>query len=149
MNRREFSIDIEADKSTIWKALWDENSYRDWTSVFFEGSYLVADKWEEGSHVHFLGPDRNGIYSLIDKHIPNEIIRFKHIGKVENAKEIPSNNETKKWSGATETYKIIEREKVNTLVIEIDIMDEHLESMTKTFTKALEKVKNNCSQQSV
>ena len=56
MNRREFSIDIEADKSTIWKALWDENSYRDWTSVFFEGSHRVADNWEEGSHVHFLDP---------------------------------------------------------------------------------------------
>ena len=145
MNRREFSIDIEADKSTIWKALWDESSYRDWTSVFFEGSHVVADNWEEGSQVHFLGPDQGGIYSLIDKHIPNEIIRFKHIGNVEKGKELPLDNETKKWSGATEVYKIREGKKLNTLIIEIDIMDKHLESMTKTFCKALEKVKKNCS----
>jgi hypothetical protein len=145
MNRREFSIQIEAEKPTIWHALWDESLYRDWTSVFFEGSHLVAENWEEGNHVHFLDPNKDGIYSLIDKHIPNEFIRFKHIGNVKNGKELPVDEETKKWSGATEIYKIIEGDKANTLVIEIDIMDEHLESMTKTFSKALEKVKNNCS----
>lgn len=112
---------------------------------FFEGSHVVADSWKEGSHVHFLGPDQGGIYSLIDKHIPNELIRFKHIGKVENGKELPIDDETKKWSGATEVYKITEGRKINTLIVEIDIMDEHLESMTNTFSKALEKVKNNCS----
>lgn len=144
MNRREFSVDIEADKATIWKALWEENSYRDWTSVFFEGSHLVADSWEEGNHVHFLGPDGSGIYSRIDKHFPNQIIRFKHIGLVENGKELPLNDEVKKWSGATEIYRIVEGKKLNTLVVEIDIMDEHLESMTNAFSKALEKVKNNC-----
>jgi len=108
-------------------------------------SHVIADSWEEGSHVHFLGPDKSGIYSLIDKHIPNEIIRFKHIGKVEKGKELPLDDETKKWSGATEIYKITEGKKINTLIIEIEIMDEHLESMTNTFSKALEKVKNNCS----
>lgn len=149
MNRRAFTVDIEADKPTIWKALWDEESYRDWTRVFFEGSHLVADNLEVGIHVHSLGPDNSGIYSLIDEHIPNELIRFKHIGKVENGKELPLNDETKKWTGATEIYKIIEGEKANTLVVEIDIMDEHLEAMTNTFSKALEKVKNNCSQSRV
>jgi len=65
MNRKEFSIDIEADKATIWNALWNVSSYRDWTKVFFEGSYLVAESWEEGSHIHFIGPEANGIYSQL------------------------------------------------------------------------------------
>ena len=86
INRLEFSIDIKAEKNMIWKALWNESSYREWASVFFEGSYAVTDNWEEGSKVHFLGPDQSGIYSIIEKHIPYKIIRFKHIGSVVGGK---------------------------------------------------------------
>lgn len=146
MNRRTFSIDIHADKTRIWNALWEENAYRDWTSVFFEGSHRLAESWEVGSHVHFLGPDNGGIYSRIEAHTPNEIIVFKHLGKVEKGKELPLDEETKKWSGATESYKVKAGKNLNTLSIEIDIMDEHLESMTKAFTQALEKVKKNAEE---
>ena len=145
INRLQFSTTIKAEKSNIWKALWDDNYYRDWVSVFFEGSYLVVSNWIEGSIVHFLDPDKNGIYSKIEKHIPNKIIVFKHIGNVINGKEQPIDEETKKWSGATETYSLSEIEHGNLLTVDIDILDEHLEFMKTTFPKALEKVKNNCT----
>ena len=35
MNRLQFSIDIKAEKTKIWEALWNDSSYRDWASVFF------------------------------------------------------------------------------------------------------------------
>ena len=145
INRLKFSIDIKADKARIWETLWDDSSYRDWTSVFFEGSYAVANNWDEGSKVHFLAPGQNGIYSLIEKHVPNELISFKHIGNVVEGKEQPVDDETKKWTGATERYALTEEKGVNTLTVEIDVMDEHLEFMTDSFPKALEKIKNNCS----
>ena len=145
INRLEFSIDIKAEKNMIWKALWNESSYREWASVFFEGSYAVTDNWEEGSKVHFLGPDQSGIYSIIEKHILYKIIQFKHIGSVVGGKEQPIDNESKKWSGATEIYTLSEGNNTCTLAVEIDVMDEHLEFMTNTFPQALEKVKNNCS----
>ena len=144
IHRTEFSIDIDAPKAKIWKALWDDSSYRDWSGVFFEGSYAISDGWKEGSTVHFLAPDKNGIYSLIEKHIPNEYIAFKHIGNVVAGEEQPLDEETKKWTGATEVYKITGGEGTHTLTVEIDIMEEHLEFMTNTFQKALEKVKSNC-----
>jgi hypothetical protein len=145
INRLQFSIDINAEKTAIWNALWNENSYREWASVFFEGSYVVADSWKKGSNVHFLGPDQNGIYSTIESHIPNKIIRFKHIGKVLKGEEQPIDDETKLWSGATETYALTSETNSNTLTVEIDVMDEHLEFMTKTFPKALETLKNICN----
>ena len=145
INRLKFSIDIKAEKTTIWKALWNDSSYREWASVFFEGSYAVSDNWKEGSKVHFLAPDQSGIYSIIEKHIPNNIIQFKHIGNVVEGKEQPIDDETKKWSGATETYTLTEGENTNTIEVEIDILNEHLEFMTKTFPQALKKIKNNCS----
>ena len=145
INRLKFSIDINAEKSTIWNALWNENSYGEWASVFFEGSYVVTDDWEEGSKVHFLGPDQSGIYSIIEKHIPNKIMHFKHIGSVVGGKEQPLDTESKKWSGATEIYTLSEGNGTCTLAVELDVMDEHLEFMNITFPKALKKVKNICS----
>ncbi len=144
INRREFTIEIEAEKSAIWKAMWEDTNYRQWAAVFYEGTYAVTDNWKEGSIVHFLAPNKSGIYSNIEKHIPNLYIEFRHIGNVVDGKEQPLDEETKKWTGATEIYRIEENEGFNVLKVEIDIMDEHLEFMTTTFDKALETVKNIC-----
>lgn len=145
INKLEFSIDIKAERDTIWKALWDENAYRNWVSIFSEGSYYLTDKWEEGSKVHFLAPDRTGIYSIIEKHIPNMIIHFKHIGNVIEGKEQVIDEETKKWSGATEIYRLNQTKDAFTLSVEIDVMAEHLEFMKETFPIALKTIKDNCS----
>ncbi|MEJ1222926.1 hypothetical protein [Sediminicola sp. 1XM1-17] len=145
VHRLHFSIDIKAEKSEIWNALWDESSYRAWASVFFDGSYAITDHWKEGSTVKFLAPDQSGIYSIIEKHIPNTIMKFKHIGKVEHGKEQPLDDETKKWSGTTEMYTLTEGKDHCTLTVDIDVLEEHLDFMTKTFPMALEKIKNNCS----
>jgi len=144
MNKSVFSIEIKTKKESVWKALWDDQAYRDWASVFFEGSYMVYDKLNEGNTVHFLGPDKSGIYSVIENHIPNEKIQFKHIGSVVEGEEQAIDEESKKWSGATEAYSIIEDGDTCTLLVEIDIMEEHLEFMTTTFPLALKKVKENC-----
>ncbi len=141
INRLKFSIDIKAEKINIWKALWNDNSYRAWASVFFEGSYVVADNWEEGSKVLFLAPDQSGIYSIIEAHTPNEIIRFRHIGAVLKGEEQALDAETKKWSGATEIYRLTEEDSNITLTIEIDVLDEHLDFMKTKLPKALEKIK--------
>ncbi len=145
INRLQFSIKIKAGKTEIWNALWNDSSYRDWANVFFEGSYAVTNNWEEGSKVLFLSPDQSGIYSIIETHIPNKVMMFRHIGNVLKGKEQPMDDDTKKWSGATEIYTLTEGTDCNTLTVEIDVLDEHLDFMTKTFPKALEKVKNNCS----
>lgn len=145
VNRLQFSIDIKAERTKIWKALWNENSYRIWAGVFFEGSYAVTDNWKEGSIVLFLAPDESGIFSIIETHIPNKTMRFMHIGNVLNGKEQPIDDETKKWSGATEIYTLTEGMDCITLAVEIDVLDEHLEFMSTKFPKALEKVKKKCS----
>lgn len=145
LNRLHFSIDIKADKTVIWKALWNEDFYRDWASVFLEGSYAITDKWKENSKVQFLAPDKSGIYSIIETHIPNKVMKFKHLGNVVKGQEQPIDDETKKWSGATEIYTLSDGNEINKLTVEIDVMDEHLDFMKSTFPIALEKIKTNCS----
>ena len=61
---------------------------------------------------------------------------------MEKGKELPLDDETKKWSRTTEIYTLTEGTDNNTLTVEIDVLDEHLDLMTITFPKALEKVKS-------
>ncbi|MEM9361440.1 MAG: hypothetical protein AAGA43_02345 [Bacteroidota bacterium] len=143
INRLQFSIDIKAEKSNIWQVLWDEQSYRKWAGIFYEGSYVVAeDDWGEGSKVLFLAPDESGIYSIIKTHIPNQIIQFEHIGNVLKGKEQPVDEETKKWSGATEKYSLTDSTNSNILTIEIDVLHEHQDFMKTKLPLALEKIKS-------
>lgn len=141
INKLKFSIDIETKPSEVWRALWKDENYRSWASVFYEGSYVVCDDWCEGGMVKFLGPDQNGIYSLIEKYTINKVVQFKHIGAVLKGEKQAVDEETKKWSGAQERYELVEGEKQTTLNVALDVMDEHLEFMTATFPKALEKVR--------
>jgi hypothetical protein len=60
-------------------------------------------------------------------------------------KEQPLDDETKKWSGATEIYTLTEGKNANTLKVDIDVLDEHVEFMSERLPKALEKIKNSCS----
>ncbi|MBW1296313.1 hypothetical protein GBO31_12435 [Aquimarina litoralis] len=143
MNRLQFSIEIKADKENIWKAIWEDTYYRDWSGVFDEGSHYVVENWKVGNKIMFLGSDKSGIYSIIEKYVPNEIIQFKHIGTVINGKEQPIDDEVKKWSGAMESYSLIEGSGYFTLLIEIDVLDEHVEFMSAKLPIALEKIKKN------
>jgi uncharacterized protein YndB with AHSA1/START domain len=65
MEKMNFSIDINAPKEKVWNVLWDDNSYRKWTSPFAEGSYAKTDNWKEGSKVLFLGPSGDGMVSKV------------------------------------------------------------------------------------
>ena len=112
--------------------------------MFFEGSYVITDNWKENSTVLFLSPNKNGIYSIIEKHTPNKIMSFKHISTVINKQKQPIDDETKKWTGATETYTLTEELDYNKLSVKIDVLDEHLNFMKDTFPIALKKVKNKC-----
>lgn len=135
-----FSLQINAPKETVWQTLWDDKTYRMWTSVFSEGSYAVSD-WEEGSKILFLNANGDGMFSTIAKQITNEFISFKHLGIVKNNVEQPADEETKKWSGATETYSLKETKGTTTLLVEMDSNDEFKDYFNKTFPKALESVK--------
>ena len=141
MKKLNFSIDIKAPKEKIWKVLWDDRTYREWTSAFMEGSYAESD-WKEGSKIHFLDPNGEGMYSTIAKKTENEFMSFKHIGSVKDGKEQPLDAETKKWSGATENYTLKDHNGTTTLTVELDTSGLEWENMLKeAFPKALDKVK--------
>ncbi|TGD57918.1 SRPBCC domain-containing protein [Flavobacterium humi] len=145
MKKLEFKIAIEAPAAIVWKALWEDQNYKKWTAVFCEGSYTKTD-WKEGSRVHFLSPSGEGMYSTIEKMVPNEKMYFTHIGEMKNFEEQPLTDETRKWSGARENYTLSENNGTTTLLVEMDITEDYQDYFNEAFPKGLALVKEMAEQ---
>lgn len=136
MQRLHFSVSIQAQKERVWDILWNDATYRKWTRPFSEGSYAVSD-WQEGSKVYFLAPSGDGMYSLIEKKIPNEFMSFKHLGEFKNKEE----QAMSEWAGSYENYRLEENDGITTLSVDIDVAGEgaNLVSMVDFFNEAFPK----------
>ncbi len=103
MQKLNFSININAPKEKVWKVLWDDATYREWTSAFSEGSYAVTDNWKEGSEVKFLDPKGSGMVSKVAANRPNEFMSFEHLGEVKDGVEDRSSEKIKEWQAQEKT----------------------------------------------
>ena len=102
MEKINFSININALREKVWNVLWNDNSYRKWTSVFMEGSYAVTDNWTEGTNVLFLAPGGNGMVSNVAINRKNEFISFEHLGEIKDGVKDTESEKVKAWAGAHE-----------------------------------------------
>ena len=141
MEKMNFSIDINASKEKVWSVLWNDDSYREWTSPFAEGSYAKTDNWKEGSKVLFLGPGGDGMVSKVASNKKNEFMSFEHLGVVKNGVEDTESDNVKGWAGAKENYRLTEANGNTKLAVDMDSTDEFKDYFLKTWPVALDKVK--------
>lgn len=141
MKKLKFSTNINAPKEKVWNALWNDSSYREWTSAFAEGSHVKTDNWKEGSKVLFLDPKGHGMVSMVARNKPNEYMSFKHLGEVTEGVEDTISEKVKAWAGAMENYTLKEENGKTILLVEMDSTDDFSEFMEKAWPKALEKLK--------
>ncbi|AZJ36676.1 SRPBCC domain-containing protein [Tenacibaculum singaporense] len=138
--QQEFTIVINATPEKVWKILWGDKTYSQWTAIFSEGSYAKTD-WKEGSKVLFLTPDGRGMVSRIKKKITNKYMLFEHLGIIEDHIENLESKEAKEWRGAIEEY-VLERVGDNThLTVKMDVVEEYKDFFLDTWPKAMEKIK--------
>lgn len=135
METIKLSIQINAPKEKVWEVLWNDDSYKQWTAVFCEGSCVVSD-WNEGSKIRFLDANGNGMFSVIEKKKPNQQMSFRHFGEIKDGVEIST-----EWAGATENYFLAENENGTELTTVMDSNEEFKEYFETTFPKALQIVK--------
>ncbi len=136
-----YSITIKSTADVVWQTLWNDKTYRKWTSAFMEGSYAESS-WEEGAKIAFLTPDKNGMFGIIKKKVLNAEMTFKHLGEIKNGIE-----ETKNWENATESYRLSQTEEgtLLTVVLTMDDANKEFESyFNETFPKALSILKQLC-----
>lgn len=135
------SIHIQATPEKVWDILWNDSTYRIWCAPFCEGTYYKADRLEEGAKIHFLTPSGEGMYSIIDKLIPNRLMSFRHQGSIIDYKEQDFTSETEAWNNMLETYELSPENNGTTLKIIFSTTDEYKDFMVNAFAKALQEVK--------
>ena len=138
MKKVEYQITINATAQKVWQTMWFHQTYKKWTNIFCAGSYYKGELIE-GNKIQFLTPNGSGMYSCIDSLKPNEYIALKHLGEVKNFEEQPSENFA--WSGALETYTLIEENGTTTIKAINDAAPEFEEWFANTFPKALQAIK--------
>lgn len=142
MANMHFERTIHASREKLWNALWDDASYRKWTSAFSPTSYAVTDNWKEGSKVLFLDGEGSGMVSTIAENRPNEYMSIKHLGEVKNGVEDTTSEKVQAWNGAMENYTLTQTLKGTHLAVELigNIPDEFADYFEKTWPLALDKL---------
>lgn len=132
MKTLKFSIHIAAPRQIVWNILWNDETYRKWTSVFQEGAYAVSD-WKEGSRIVFMTPGGEGMSSVIARKIPNEFMSFRHTGTT------PEESGNK--ADTLENYYLHEEDGITELKVEVDTAEDNVRYFESKFPLALKKIK--------
>jgi uncharacterized protein YndB with AHSA1/START domain len=140
MEKQEFKTSINAPREKVWDILLTDETYRQWTTPFMEGSYAVTD-WKKGSKALFLGPDGRGMVARIEENIPYEYLSIQHLGEVNNGVEDTVSDKVKDWAGAHENYILKDADGQTELIIEMDLNKEYIKMFSETWPKALAIVK--------
>jgi hypothetical protein len=144
-----FSIDIRAPKDKVWRTMFADNTYREWTSAFSPGSYFEGS-WAQGSKILFLGPDPDekvgigGMVSRIAENRLHEYMGIEHLGMVSNGVEDTQSDAVKDWAGARENYSFSESSGVTNLRVEMQTAPSYETIFNDSWPKALQKLKALC-----
>ncbi|CAH0272269.1 SRPBCC domain-containing protein [Chryseobacterium sp. Bi04] len=136
MEKLSYEIEINAEPEKVWSVLWGDITYRQWTTAFTEGSFYEGTL-EENNIIKFYDPKLNGMYSRVEKIIPNEEIKFLHLGEIYEGVEVAQN-----WGDATESYFLEEVEDGTLLIVKIQTPAEFKDFFEEKFPKALNIVKH-------
>lgn len=141
MEKINFETRIDAPKEKVWETLWNDASYRKWTSPFCEGSYAITDNWTEGTEVKFLSPDGGGMVSRVASNRQPDYMSFEHLGELKKGEEDRTSDSVKEWAGAKENYTLTEENGATILAVDLQILESHKDYFLKAWPKALEAVK--------
>ncbi len=140
MEKLNFKTIINATPEKIWRVLWDDTTYRQWTKAFSEGSYAETD-WKQGSKVLFLDGNGQGMVSRIAENRPNEYMSIEHLGEVKDGVQDTTSDRVKDWAGAHENYTLKKVDGQTELSVEMDITEEFKDMFSQMWPKALENIK--------
>lgn len=136
MEKLHYETRINAPAEKVWKTMLADDTYRQWTSAFAEGSYYEGS-WEKGSKILFLDPEGCGMVAEIVENRPYEFISIKHLGLISNGAEDTESQEIETWDPAFENYTFEEKNGRTTLKVDMDIDEEHEEMFNVMWPRAL------------
>ena len=147
MKKLHYSEEIAAPAHTVWAAMLDDTTYREWTGVFYEGSYYEGN-WNLGSEIRFLGPTEegqpDGMVARVVENRPDERISLEYIGQLVRGKLDTESDQAKRLIGAHENYSFsYDKERgVTSLTVDLDSSEEeYVEMFNDGWPKSLAKLK--------
>lgn len=145
MTTHHYSIHINAPREKVWDTMLTQDTYREWTNVFNEGSRFEGT-WEQGSKILFLGPDpetgkEGGMVSRIKENRPHEFVSIEHLGILKDGVEDTTSDEAKQFAPAFENYTLTEKDGGTEVNVDIDVAEVFAEFSQETWPKALLKIK--------
>lgn len=147
-NQLHFEITINAPVATVWDAMLQLETYKQWTVPFEPTSYYEGS-WEKGAKIKFLSAGGDGMFSEIAENIPHQFVSIKHLGMWRNGAEDHESEEAKTWTPAFENYTFVNNGDSTLLKVDIDMeFTPDAQSMKEMFEgmwpKALQILKEIC-----
>ncbi|MBC7920649.1 MAG: SRPBCC domain-containing protein [Ferruginibacter sp.] len=134
------SIELSVPKEKVWDVLLLDKFTRVWYAEFSEGSYAETD-WKAGSKALFKDSSGSGMVGKVVINQPNEVISVEYQGMIVDGIEEYESDDAKNVKGGRETYRLSEKAGITQLSIESDMLAEYFESMSLSWDKALQKIK--------
>lgn len=138
-----FEILIGATADHVYNVMLDEDHYREWTKEFSPSSHYRGS-WQKGSRMLFLNGNGQGMVSLVQENLPGRLVSLRHLGIVQDGKEITSGPEAKGWAGTMENYSFSGADGSTILTVAMDSNLEYIEYFRKTWPRALERLRQLC-----
>lgn len=150
IEKLKFTISIDAPALKVYNIMLDDKHYQEWTSVFNPTSRFLGS-WEKGSKIRFLGTDKDGneggMVSRIRENIRGRFVGIKHLGIIQNGKEITIGPEVEGWAGAYEDYSFTDLDGKTLLIVELDTVVHYKTYFEEHYPKALQLLKSICESQ--
>jgi len=142
-----FEISISAPVEKVEAVMFDDKTYKEWTSVFNPASRYEGD-WSKGSKILFLGTgsdgETGGMVSRIKENIPGRFVSIEHLGIIKDGLEVMNGPEVDVWKGSLENYTFKTVDGSTLLSVDIDSDKNFISYFMKTWPEALSKIKSIC-----
>lgn len=83
MKQLHFSQFISAPRNLVWEMMWSKKTFSEWMRPMGEGHYYEPALLQ-GGQIRWLTPHGDGMYGIVKKLIPYELITFEHHGWIIN-----------------------------------------------------------------
>lgn len=140
-----YSIKIHKPRSFVFLKLQDRSVYAEWAKAWGEGMSYEGE-WSEGKFISFFDHVHGGTKVVVEKLIPNELIRMKHIGMVDTKNAVIDliDEAVQKWMGSLEIYEFKESDQNGTLFEVTMVADESFKDVMDVWPQALTLFKRVC-----
>lgn len=133
-----FSIEIKASKETVWRTLWEENTFNQWANIIDEGTVMKGEL-AEGQCVEFISTVNGyGVNSLIAELKPHEYILFHHGADTQDMGRALREEE---WTNGKESYELKQEGEKTLLIVKTDIPVDLVDIFNQRLPLALAKIK--------